>query len=156
MIPSKLKNLMFLGLMSLLLGSIAILPTFSAENLRLQENISYFHDLDTGFPIVGDRMDDVSLAIQNPTLVFFGASGDLNTNRQSRRLVALYHKYYVRNLKFVVIDVDKPLNAETTRLIKNYYPGYIPSQILFRPNGKPCWTHTGEVELPAMIKEIEK
>ena len=127
-------------------------PVFSAENLRLRAGISYVHDMDKGFPIIADRFDDVKLDPDKNTLIFFAAAGDLNTNRQARRVVELYKKYKDQ-IKFVIVDVDHP-TPDTKPLIKAYYQGYIPHQVILDKSGKIFWTHVGETD--AIGPQLEK
>lgn len=128
----------------------------AAENLRLKEGISFTHDMDRSFPIVADKMDDVSLEPNRPTLIFFGAIGDLNTNRQARRLVDVYKKYKDSDLKFIIIDVDHLRGEAMQQLVKQYYEGYIPGQVLLDKNGKKAWSHVGEVEATMVAQKIDK
>lgn len=128
---------------TLALSSASMPETWSAENLRLRAGISYVHDLDRGFPIIAEKVEDLKIESDKVTMIFFGAAGDLNTNRQARRLVDLYKKYK-EHVKFLVIDVDHPVNAEAKQLIKNYYQGYIPQQVIVDKAGKTFWTHVGE------------
>ena len=141
-----------------MLGTMPTLaiPCQAAENLRLKEGVSFVHDLNQGFPILGDKIDDVTLAATHPTLVFFGASGDLNTNRQAKRIVDMYKKYRTSGLKFIVVDVDHPANTQTKQLIKSYYEGYIPGEVLFDKNGKSVWKKSGEVETVTLTGLIDK
>ena len=140
--------------------ALAILTTTqqakSAENLKLREGISFYQDTDSGFPIVAEKIDDVSPAKDGPTLMFFGASGDLNTNRQARRLVDLYRKYCSRGLKFVIIDVDNADNAVAKQLLKEYYRGYIPLAVLLDKKSQSRWSATGEVELNVLQNQIDR
>jgi hypothetical protein len=131
-------------------------PAFGAENLRLREGVSFVHDLDKGFPIIADRMDDVELSTTRPTVLFFGAAGDLNTNRQAKRIVELYKKYKDKNVKFIVIDVDHPTNPAAKALIKAHYQGYIPFEAVFDKTGAKKYSHSGEVESNALANQIEK
>jgi hypothetical protein len=130
--------------------------TQAAENLHMRAGISFFHDLDQGFPIMGDKMDDAQVATGKPTLVFFGAAGDLNTNRQARRIVDLYKKYNADAVKFIVVDVDNATTQPARLLIKTYYPGYIPTQVLFDKQGKAKWNHTGEVDASVIGGHLDK
>jgi hypothetical protein len=132
------------------------LPVPGAENLRLRDGISFVKDLNQGFPILGEKLDDVAVANGHPTLLFFGASADLNTNRQAKRIVDLYKKYHAANVKFIVVDVDHPLNTAARQLIKAHYQGYIPAEVVFDSSGRSTWSKSGEVELNAMASEIEK
>lgn len=140
---SSLSTLMsILGIT--LLGQFCYLPgCFAADNLRLRPGISFVHDLDKGYPILGDHLDDVKIESGKPNLIFFAASGDLNSNRQARRVVDLYKKYK-EQIKFIVVDVDHPGNPETKQLIKAYYQGYIPQQVVVDKQGRTFWTHLGE------------
>lgn len=129
---------------------------FAAENLRMRDGVSFVHDLDQQFPILGEKMDDVAVSSDHPTVLFFGAAGDLNTNRQAKRIVDLYKKYKTNNVKFIVIDVDHPANASAKALIKTHYQGYIPGEVVFDKTGKAKWTHTGEVELGSLSAQVDK
>jgi hypothetical protein len=135
---------------------LACAPAQAADNLRMRDGVSFVHDLDKIFPIVGEKLDDVEIASGHPTVIFFGAAGDLNTNRQAKRIVELYKKYKASSVKFIVIDVDHPVNAAAKQLIKTHYQGYIPGQVVFDKNGKSKWTHTGEVEVNAMATQVDK
>jgi len=127
----------------------------AAENLRLRDGISYTHDVDKGFPIIADKFDDVKFDSGKATLLFFGAAGDLNTNRQARRVVDLYKKFK-EQLKFIVVDVDHLTSPESKQLIKNYYQGYIPQEVVLDKQGKTFWTKIGEVDQGTMAAQIEK
>lgn len=122
----------------------------------MRDGVSFVHDLDKTFPIVGDKLDDVEISSSRPTVIFFGAAGDLNTNRQAKRIVELYKKYKTNNVKFIVIDVDRPVNAAAKQLIKTHYQGYIPAEVVFDKTGKSKWNHTGECELGTMSSQLEK
>lgn len=127
----------------------------AAENLRLRAGISYDTDLDKQFPIVADKLDDVAIETGRPTYIFFGAAGDLNTNRHAKRVVDLYKRYKASNVKFIVIDVDHPC-AEAKPLIKTYYQGYIPAQVVLDKQGNTNWTHSGEVAPSELSSRLEK
>jgi hypothetical protein len=129
----------------------------AAENLRLRDGVSFSHDLDQGFPILGDKMDDVQVASGRLTLIFFGAAGDLNTNRQAKRIVDLYKKYKTEPVKFVIVDVDRAAaNAGSKALVKSYYTGYIPTAVLLDKQGKQKWNHTGEVDGSVITGQLDK
>jgi hypothetical protein len=164
----------------------ASLAAVAAEDLQLRPGVSFGQDIDNGFPIVGKRMDDAVLEPGRAALVFFGAAGDLNTNRQAKRVVELYRKVLERresdrkesdrkepdrreserkesdrneldnDLKFIVVDVDHPLNDDGKKLIKAHYKGYIPYQVLIDKKGRVCWNQIGEVELSVLRKQIDK
>jgi len=131
-------------------------PAAAAEELKLREGISFYQDIDSGFPIVADNMADMRLEPQHPTLIFFGASGDLNTNRQARRIVDLYRRYRKAGLKFLVVDVDHATAPEAKELLKSYYRGYIPEQVLLDRSGSKTWSQSGEVELRQMEAQVDK
>ena len=135
---------------------VAAAAGFAAENLRLRDGISYVNDLDKGFPIVADKIEDVAIASGRPTFLFFGASGDLNTNRQARRIIEVYKRYKSTDVKFVVIDVDHPSGAQARQLIKQHYTGYIPCEVLFDKGGKQKWSQAGEVEIPTIVNQLDK
>jgi hypothetical protein len=115
----------------------------AAINLRLAPGVSFVSDIGTSFPIVGEQMDDFTVQSGRPALIFFGASGDLNTNRQAKRLVQLYGKHH-DDTKFIIVNVDNP-NASSRELVKKYYPGYVPAQILVDKTGQTVWSQVGEV-----------
>ncbi|MBI4533111.1 MAG: hypothetical protein HY711_04115 [Candidatus Melainabacteria bacterium] len=98
----------------------------------------------------------MSLAKDRPTIIFFGASGDLNTNRQARRIVDLYKCYKNSPVKFIVIDVDKPVNSQARELIKNYYHGFIPFQIILNKDNSKYWSQIGEVDQHLLQVQIDK
>lgn len=131
------------------------LGAFAATNLRLKDGISFVQDTDNGFPIVADKMDDVSIAQGMPTLIFFGAAADLNTNRQAKRLVDLYKKLQDK-VKVIVIDVDHPVNADALKLIKSYYKGYIPLNVILDKAGKLSSSHSGEVDTGELKSKLER
>ncbi|MBX9720944.1 MAG: hypothetical protein K2X81_06090 [Candidatus Obscuribacterales bacterium] len=136
--------------------SSSLLPASAAENLRLREGLSYEHDLDKGFPIIADKFDDLKIESGKGQLIFFGAAGDLNTNRQAKRVVDLYKKYKDGTVKFIIVDVDHASSPEAKQLIKNYYQGYIPQEVILDKQGKTFWTHIGEVDLAALATQVEK
>lgn len=128
----------------------------AAENLRLREGLSYTHDLDKRFPIIAEKIDDIKFEEGKACLLFFGAAGDLNTNRQAKRVVELYKKYKDEPLKFMIVDVDQVRTAESKKLIKNYYQGYIPQEVIFDKQGKTFWTHIGEIDSGTLSTQVDK
>lgn len=114
------------------------------------------HDLDKGFPLIADRIDDVRIEEGKVSFIFFGAAGDLNTNRQSRRIVDLYKRYKDAAVKFIVLDVDNARTSEAKQLIKSYYQGYIPGEVVLNRQGKAVWTHVGETDLQTMVAQLDK
>lgn len=128
---------------------------WAAEDLSLRPGLSFNQDLDNGFPIVGKDLEDTQISTTKSTFVFFGASGDLNTNRQAKRVVEWYHKLAANTIKFVIIDVDHPANDGAKSLIKSYYKGYIPTELILDKNGKLTWSQTGETDLSALKEHID-
>lgn len=135
--------------------SCSIVAAIAAENLRLKDGVSFVQDTDNGFPIVGDKMDDANLEQAKPTLIFFGAAGDLNTNRQAKRLVDLYKKIQDK-IKVIVIDVDHPANANALKLIKSYYKGYIPLNVVLDKDGKLSTSHSGEIDTGDLKSKVDR
>jgi hypothetical protein len=145
---------------SLLLFSLTshlqlIAPAQAAEGLQLRPGVVFNQDTDNGFPITGTHLADAKIEKGKPALIFFGASGDLNTNRQAKRVVEIYNKVPSKTLKFILVDVDHPLSQESKSLIKTFYKGYIPYEILIGHNGKESWSQTGEVQTNLLRKKIE-
>lgn len=138
------------------LQAIGTTAALAADNLRVRDGISYFHDLDQGFPIVADGMDDVTIPAGKPVFLFFGAPGDLNCNRQAKRVVDLYKKFKTTDLKFIIINVDEPPNDAARQLIKKHYSGYIPTELFLDREGKVSWNHMGEAESHALNGQAEK
>lgn len=136
--------------------SLVALPCLAAENLRLRDGISYTHDLDKGFPILGDHMDDVKVEAGKNAFIFFGAAGDLNTNRQAKRVVELYRKQRATNTKFIVIDVDHADSADAKHLLKTMYQGYIPFVVIVDKQGKTTWSHAGETDQSTINSQLDK
>lgn len=129
----------------------------AAENLSLREGISFVQDIDSGFPLVGEKMDDLSIEPGRPTLIFFGAAGDLNSNRQAKRVVDLYRDYRQSRLKFLVVDVDQSPHTNASKsLIKNFYKGYIPQEVLLDKDGKVVFSHVGEIDNKQVSSQINK
>src|SRR5271168_1119812 len=114
------------GIAGAIFGTLLCATTFSitaapaAEDLKLRPGVSFTQDLDNGFPIVGKDMDDCKISPGSAAIIFFGASGDLNTNRQAKRFVDLYRKINAKDLKYVVIDVDHAPNDDAKNLVKTY------------------------------------
>lgn len=131
----------------------ACLPSFPADNLKLTPGISFDYDGDSVFPITADNMADVEVAPGKRNLIFFGAPGDLNTNRQARRVVEMSKK--LSDTKFIVINVDKPINDNAKVLINRYYPGYVPAQLVIDASGNVAWTHVGECSKKRLKSSLE-
>ncbi len=133
----------------------------AAEDLKLRPGISFTQDIDAGFPIVATDIDNASIDPNIPTIIFFGAACDLNTNRQAKRLVDIYHKFSKGQVKFIVIDVDHPANEDAKKLIRTYYSppgktGYIPFEVILDKSGKAVWSQIGEVEVSVIKGQLDK
>ncbi|MBX9771141.1 MAG: hypothetical protein K2X29_07205 [Candidatus Obscuribacterales bacterium] len=137
------------------LALIPILPAYAAEDLRLRDGISYYQDTDTGFPILANKIDDTAPEAGQPTFIFFAASGDLNSNRQAKRVVDLYKHCKENKIKFVIIDVDHAKTESAKQLLKNFYQGYIPQEVLLDKNGQKVWSANGEVDSKTLENKIE-
>lgn len=151
---SRIAHAAFCSALCAITYGAAVAP--AAEDLKLRPGVSFTQDLDTGFPIVGKDMDDCKIPSGSAVLMFFGASGDLNTNRQAKRFVDLYRKINSKDLKYIVIDVDHAPNDDAKNLIKTYYRGYIPSEVLLDKSGKIVWNHDGECELSVVKSAVDK
>jgi hypothetical protein len=126
----------------------------AAENLRLAPGISYTSDVGTVFPIVGDRMTDYTIETGRPALIFFGAAGDLNSNRQAKRIVQLYSKHHDET-KFIVVNVDSQ-DPSARELLRKYYPGYVPAQLLIDKDGHTIWSQVGEISRKRLSGQINQ
>ncbi|HEY9774984.1 MAG TPA: hypothetical protein V6C81_14565 [Planktothrix sp.] len=129
---------------------------YAADDLKLRAGVSFTQDIDAGFPIVASNMDDCALPPGKPAFLFFGASGDLNTNREAKRVVDLYKKVSSKQIKFILLDVDHPPNDDARKLIKTYYKGYIPEQVVIDKTGKVLFNQIGEVEMGVLKSQIDK
>ena len=127
----------------------------AAENLELRDGISFYQDIDVGFPIVAQKMDDFSSDPGKRTFIFFGASGDLNTSRQARRVVDAYQRFKDQPIKFVLIDVDHAAAGQPRDLLKRYYSGYIPCEVIIDSGGKLLWSQNGEVDQKVLQTRLE-
>ena len=143
-------------LTSLTILSFLIPQAEAAENISMRKGVSFVEDKDNGFPVIGDKLEDVHVEPGKTNHIFFGASGDLNTARQAKRLVGTYNKLRDRDVKFIVINVDKPANKEAEDLIKKYYNGYIPCQTVIDSDGTTTWSKVGEVSENEVTKQISK
>ncbi len=153
---NRKSSIAYRALTTALLAIIAIASAaIAANNLRIKDGISFVQDTDNGFPIVADNMDDATITPSTPTVIFFGASGDLNTNRQAKRLVDVYKKVQDK-IKAIIIDVDHPANASVVKLIKTYYKGYIPLTVILDKNGKVSSTHSGETDAGDLKSKLDR
>lgn len=132
-----------------------LLPVAAAEELRLRDGISYYQDTDSGFPILANKIEDTDHEMGRATFIFFAASGDLNSNRQAKRVVDLYKHFKDSKIKFVVIDVDHTKTDSAKQMLKTYYQGYIPQEVLLDKNGKKAWSANGEVDSHTLESKVE-
>jgi len=155
-----LKEKKIFAAVSSAVACLALLGPFiqvlAADDLKLHKGISFNDDTDNGFPIDATRMEDMKLDPGKVTFIFYGASGDLNTNRQAKRLVDLYKQASNKAAKFLLIDVDHPINDEARTLIKNHYKGYIPFEVILDKNGKVAWSQIGEVEAGILNQQLDR
>jgi hypothetical protein len=128
----------------------------AAEDLQLRPGISFDQDIDNDFPIAGKHLEDTTIDKDRPAFIFFGASGDFNTNRQAKRFIEIYRKESGKPLKFIVVDVDHPVSDQCRNLIKTYYRGYIPCEVLLDRTGKVAWQETGEVKTSIIKDRIDE
>lgn len=154
--PVEYKLAVFAIALLLTMQEAMFSGVYAAEDLKLKEGISFSQDLDNGFPIEAERLDDCAPGIGRPTFIFFGAAGDLNTNRQAKRIVDLYRKNRSTALKFLILDVDHAQSPECKKLLKEYYRGYIPFQVLLNKSGEKTWSQTGEVDNRLMQLQVDK
>lgn len=131
-------------------------PVAAAEDLTLRKGISFDQDVDTQFPIIAKKTEDTTIDAGKPTIIFFGAAGDLNTNRQAKKVVSLYQKFKSKKLKFIVVDVDHPPNDNAKSLIKKFYKGYIPCQTILDRNGNLSWRSDGEVSEKQVSSKLDE
>ena len=143
-----------LALTAVVMASTGQAP--AAEDLHLKKGLSYCQDTDSGFPIEAQRMEDVDLEQGKASVIFFGASGDLNVNRQAKRLVDLYKQSGNKAVKFILVDVDHPASPQAKALIKNHYKGYIPFEVILDKSGKVSWSQIGEVETGVLNNQLDK
>lgn len=158
--PINKRSYRFISFLALALSTISVAlivkPTYAAEDLELRKGVSFVQDIDAGFPIVANKFDDVSTEHGKATLIFYGASGDLNTNRQAKRMVDVYKKMRNRPIKFILIDVDHPGSTKATELVKKHYKGYIPFQVILGSDEKVSWSQVGEIESNVLEAQINK
>ncbi len=156
----SIAKIAFIGCFRLLILTLLTLVSQAqargAEDLSLRPGLSFNQDIDNGFPIVGNKLDDTSFDNLKPTFIFFAASGDLNANRQAKRVVDIYHKLAPNSVKFIIIDVDHPSDERGRTLIKDFYKGYIPAQVLLDRRGKLIWQRAGEADLSEIKAQIDK
>ena len=128
----------------------------AADDLRLKEGISFVQDADNGFPILAENFDDDKIEPGRPAFIFFGAAGDMNTNRQAKRVIDLYNSFRHDEVKFILVDVDHPSAKGGTELVKRFYRGYVPCEVIIDREGNEHLNQIGEVESQVLRKRIEQ
>ena len=117
-------------------------PARGAENLALAPGLSFVDDSSAEFPIRGDDLGAVEIGAGRAAVAFFGTAHCWNTNREAERLVALYPKFRDR-VSFVVVDVGHPSEPQRP-IVTEHYHGYIPTVVVFTPDGKVLYSRSGE------------
>jgi hypothetical protein len=145
-----------IGLAIALLGASALQRSLAADALRLKEGISFVQDADNGFPIVAENFDDDTIESGKPAFIFFGAAGDMNTNRQAKRVIDLYNSYRKQEVKFILVDVDHPSSKGGAALVKKFYRGYVPCEVIIDRKGNEHLNQIGEVESQVLRKRLEQ
>jgi len=130
------------------------LPSRAADNLKLNEHLDYSSDSQDGPLITGDHLED-GAASGKPSYVIIYGEGCFNSKRQARRTVELYEKYKDR-VQFVVVDMDRQRSAAQEDLVNRFYKGYIPHVTVLNRDGKIAYNASGEVEVSAISKVLDK
>jgi hypothetical protein len=138
------------------LGACPLQRGLAADDLRLEEGISFVQDADNGFPIVAENFDDAKIEPGRAAFIFFGAAGDMNTNRQAKRVIDLYNSLRKEEVKFILVDVDHPPAKGGTDLVKRFYRGYVPCEVIIDRKGNEHLNQIGEIESQVLRKRIEQ
>jgi hypothetical protein len=140
----------------LLIGAILAisLPAYSAENLKLNQQLDFSSDSQDGPLITGDHLEEGAVS-GKPSYVIIYGEGCFNSKRQARRTVELYEKYKGR-VQFVVVDMDRQRSAAQEDLVKRFYKGYIPHVVVLNRDGKIAYNASGEVEEGEISKVLDK
>jgi len=113
-----------------------------ANGLSLAPGLSFVDDSSSNFPIRGERLGEVEIARNAPTIAFFGTSHCWNTNREAERLVAFYAKHR-DEARFLIVDLNHPTRPQK-KLVDAYYHGYIPTLAVFDAKGNLVYDKAGE------------
>ncbi len=113
-----------------------------ATGLTLAPGLSFIDDSSANFPVRGGTLDAGDVALDRPTIVFFGTSHCWNTNREAERLIAFYAKHK-DDARFLIVDLDHPSRPQK-KLVAAYYHGYIPTLAFLDRNGKAVYDRSGE------------
>lgn len=127
-------------------GILLLLPSLllAADNLRINAKLDYSSDSIDGPLISGDHLED-GAAAGKPNYILIYGEGCFNSKRQARRTVELYQQYRDK-VRFVIIDLDKPLPPAQLQLVQKYHDGYIPHVVVLDPAGTPAYNRSGEVD----------
>jgi hypothetical protein len=125
--------------------SLASLPGFCADHLKLNPKLDYGSDRQDGQLITGEHMQE-GLVTGKPNYVIFFQEGCFNSKRQARRTVDLYEKYKDR-VNFVIVDLDRNPSAYQQKLAHKYYRNYIPHVTILDAHGAVMYDQAGEVEV---------
>jgi len=135
-------------------AALLAMPSWAAENLKLNEHLDYSSDSQDGPLITGDRLDDGPVAGEPAYIILYG-EGCFNSKRQARRTVDLYEKYKGK-VQFVVIDLDQKHTTVQDELVKKFYKGYIPHVVVLNRDGKPAYNASGEVDEKEIAKILDR
>jgi|SRR5437868_11823730 len=130
------------------------IPTFAADNLRLNQKLDYSSDSQDGPLISGDHLQD-GPAAGKPNYVIIYGEGCYNSKRQARRTVSLWEKYKGR-VNFVVVDLDQEHSPAQQELLKKYYRGYIPHVVVLDSSGGAVYNSSGEVDESTISSILDK
>jgi len=135
-------------------AALLAMPSWAAENLKLNEHLDYSSDSQDGPLITGDRLGDGPVAGE-PAYIILYREGCFNSKRQARRTVDLYEKYRGK-VQFVVIDLDQKHKTVQDELVKKFYKGYIPHVVVLNRDGKPAYNASGEVDEKEISKILDR
>ena len=121
------------------------------DNLKLNSKLDYSSDSLDGPLITGDDAQSGFVSGKTNYVIIYG-EGCFNSKRQARRTVELYNKYRDQ-VHFVVVDLDEKRSPDQQKLVKEYYEGSIPHELILDANGKTLYNSAGEVD-PKHIASI--
>ncbi len=113
-----------------------------AADLTLAPGLSFTDDSSDAFPIRGSNLADGRVAVDRPTVVFFGTSHCWNTNREAERFVKLYARHR-DEARFLVVDLSSP-SPDQKILVARLYGGSIPTVAFLDRRGEVVYARSGE------------
>lgn len=113
-----------------------------ATDLMLAAGISFTDDSSDAFPIRGMNLSDGRIALDRPTVVFFGTSNCWNTAREAERFVKLYARHR-DEARFLVVDLSSQ-TPDQKILTARLYDGYIPTVAFLDRRGEVVYARSGE------------